>query len=157
MGCWNVNGWKLNKNTDNYQVRAECVKHLNTDVIAVVETHLTDVNTLEMNGYKWWGHNRTNLNCRAKSGSGGVGIFVKDALLHDFNVSILDTSVEGIMWITFTSKSSDTSFRMCVCYLPPDGSSRYIDPGNYYNELLSQIYRYQKLTLKVWMPFLREK
>ena len=32
---------------------------------------------------------------------------------------------------------------VCVCCLPPDGSSRHIDPNEFFSNLLSQIYLYQ--------------
>ena len=40
-------------------------------------------------------------------------------------------------------KSSSLSIVLCVCYLPPENSSRYFDVNNFFDNLLSDIYKYQ--------------
>ena len=77
-------------------------------------------------------------------GSGGVGFLVKQCILDHFNVSVLDTAHEGILWLQLASKHDDHKFSVCVCYLPPQGSSRATDPHEFYENLLTQVSIYQK-------------
>ena len=81
----------------------------------------------------------------ARNGSGGVCLFVKNDLLNLFNVDILDNSYEGILWVSFKHKTSSECFNICVCYLPPHGSSRYVNVHDFYDKLLTNIYEYQHL------------
>ena len=39
----------------------------------------------------------------------------------------------------------DESIVICVCYLPPDGSTRTTDPGELFDQLLTQLYLHQHL------------
>ena len=55
----------------------ECiVKQLKYDVFAVSESHLRPDESIKLNGYTWYGHNRTQLSINALRGSGGVGFFL---------------------------------------------------------------------------------
>lgn len=48
----------------------------NPDFISLIETHLTGLNTIDIDGYTWFGFNR-KTHIKAPKGSGGVGILVK--------------------------------------------------------------------------------
>ena len=52
--------------------------------------------------------------------------------------------MEGILWVQLVNKS-DTRIKwnLCVCYLPPHGTSRPVDASDFFEELNTQIYRYQ--------------
>ena len=92
----------------------------------------------------FFGHtcNRTRLHLNARNGSGGV----KNDMLNFFNVDILvDNSYEAILWVSFKHKTSNECFNICVCYLPPHGSSRYVNVHDFYDKLLTNIYEYQHL------------
>ena len=55
---------------------------MNLDIIGLAETHLRDDgNKLEFPGYKWYGHNRSEIHIRARNGFGGVGFLLKQKLL----------------------------------------------------------------------------
>ena len=96
-----------------------------------------------MDGFKWFGKNRALLHRRAPCGSGGVGFLVRDTLLEVFDVSVLDDSVEGILWLKLSGKEQQLVFHVCVCYLPPEGSTRNVNVQEFYDNLLSQVYMYQ--------------
>ena len=87
--------------------------------------------------------NRKSIHKRARCGSGGVCLFVKLSMLLNYNVSLLDNSYEDILWVKFEHKYSLQCINVCVCYLSPEGSSHIVDPHQYYDQLLSQIYIYQ--------------
>ncbi|VDI15074.1 Hypothetical predicted protein [Mytilus galloprovincialis] len=99
--------------------------------------------SLNVPGYKWIGHNRKNVHCKARRGSGGVGAFIRLNLYDSFYVVIQDRSVEGIMWICFKGKHSDFNFSVAICYLPPTDSSRPSDQEKFLNDLLQQVYSNQ--------------
>ena len=96
-----------------------------------------------MDGYKWFGQNRERLHVNAKTGSGGVGFLIKNSILEDFDVDILESSFEGILWLSLKSKLKKQNLNICVCYLPPLNSSRQIDAQSFYDCLLTSVYRYQ--------------
>lgn len=135
--------------SESHTVRSQCLENADLDIIGIAETHLTGNNFLDMNGYVWFGHNRTNLHKKAKKGSGGVGIFVKNHILNSFTVSVLDCEDEGILWINFKPKSKNTThdINICVCYLPPIESTRNIDASGFFDRLMCQIHSYCKDTM----------
>lgn len=96
-----------------------------------------------MPGYDWYGNNRKDLHPRAVSGSGGVGVLVKQSLTSHYLVELIDRNHEGILWIKFTDKvDHDFSFLICAVYLLPEGSSRGNVAQEFYDMLLTQVYTY---------------
>ena len=93
LGCLNVGGWSL-KDNENKLFREQTVIKSNCDVCCVVETFLKNKEVLQVEGYTFISHNRGHLHKKAKRGSGGVGVFVRNTLLNIFNVTVLDDSVE---------------------------------------------------------------
>jgi hypothetical protein len=75
-----VNGWTDSNNT----LRENIIKHSNQDIFCVTETHLVGDQCLNIDGYKWFGHNRRGIHRLARKGSGGVGIFVKESVLEEY-------------------------------------------------------------------------
>ncbi|CAG2228238.1 unnamed protein product [Mytilus edulis] len=75
---------------------------LNLDIVGVCETHLKYDDVLHVNSYNWIGQNRKHLHKKAKTGSGGVGLFVKKSYYEMFDIGVLDTSFED-----FNSRCGD--------------------------------------------------
>jgi hypothetical protein len=140
-----VNGWSLNTDTDNFKMRYDMIQFLNMDMVAIAESHFRKNSGLAnyFPGYRWMGNNRKTIHVKARSGSGGVGLLVKNELYDDFKISILDDSEEDILWVKLTARKSDFVIIVCVCYLVPEGSCRYINAADYFDTVLGQIYRYQ--------------
>ena len=136
----------MNTNSENYKSRALCALKFDLDFIGIGESFRVNNQTLKLDGYTWFCNNRKNLHPRASRGSGGVGFFVRNSIIHIYNVSILDDSVEGIMWLKCTPKTGVDeplcSFTVCVCYLPPQSSSRNIDACMFFDKLLTHVYLY---------------
>ena len=65
----------------------------------------------------------------ARTGSGGVGFFVKNEIFVDFNVSVLTESYEGILCLKLVQKNREFYIiAMCLLrYLPPENSSRHMN------------------------------
>jgi hypothetical protein len=63
--------------------------------------------------------------------------------LDHYNATVLDSSVEGILWVQLASKQGDVKWNICVVYLPPHGSSRNMDASAFFEDLHTQIFTYQ--------------
>ena len=74
-----------------------------------------------------------------------VMCLVRNELLENFNVTTLDTSHEGIMWLRITSKLGDFSLCCAVCYLPPHDSCRAMDSSIFFDKLMEQLYTFQNM------------
>ena len=74
-------------------------------------------------GFTWFGQNRPVRHIRARCGSGGIGFLVRNDILNDFDVRILDDTIEGILWLSFKNKLDNSMFLTCVAYLVPLNSS----------------------------------
>ena len=95
------------------------------DILGISETHLTGSDVLNVDGYVWYGRNRSVTHKKAKKGSGGVGMFVKQDLLHEYTVKCTSPKAEGILWIDFYPKlplDNDPGFAICTVYCPPVNS-----------------------------------
>jgi len=47
------------------------------------------------------------------------------------------------MWLKMQHKYENFTLLPCVCYLPPENSSRYFDVNTFYEQLLMDIFKYQ--------------
>ena len=47
------------------------------------------------------------------------------------------------MWLSLQHKTSGDNLIVCVCYLPPLNSSRHVDAQNFFDGLMTDIFRYQ--------------
>ena len=96
MGFWNVRGWNPNAETDNSIIKRSII-----DIIS--ESHLKGNEILNLPGFIWFGHNRQALHVNARTGSGGLGLLVKDYLLNCFAIDMVEDDTESILWIKFTA------------------------------------------------------
>ena len=79
---------------------------------------VTNNNIFEIPGYVWCVQNQKQIHRRTKKGSGGANFLFKQSLYEEYDLSIIDSETEGILWLKFSSKSvHGTSFCCCVCYL----------------------------------------
>ena len=114
----NVGGWT----TNNHALREAIICKSSSSIFCVNETHLSGTNTLEIEGYTYYAHNRKRTHIRAPKTFGGVGVFVKNCLFSNYDIKIYDKGQEDIMGIMFTDKHTDYSFLIISCYLPPENS-----------------------------------
>ena len=80
--------------------------------------------TIAVPGYSWFGNNRKSVSKQAFQGSGGVGILIRDSVLKQYSVASISDKHEGILRLQFINGTTNKQFGICVCYLPPAGSSR---------------------------------
>ena len=96
---------------------------------------------LDYDGFTWFGKNRLDLKRTAKSGSGGVGIFIKNSILDEFQVDIVDSNFDGILALKITQNETDKDIVLCVTYLPPEGGERGQDSQAFFENLLNIVYQ----------------
>jgi hypothetical protein len=86
------------------------------------------------------GHNRQDIHVNAPKPSGGVGLLVKSWLYEEWEISVIEKSLDGILGVKFVHKNTYYDFKVFSCYLPPENSTRGRDDQKFYAHLLSQIY-----------------
>ena len=116
---------------------------MNLDIIGLAETHLIGNNALVLPGYVWFGQNRRILHRRAVKGSGGVGFFVKHEVAENHQVTVYDSTNEGVLWLQLATNHNQVLLRAAVCYLSPANSSRPVNAPDYFDTLLSNVHEYE--------------
>ncbi|WAR27806.1 hypothetical protein MAR_013510, partial [Mya arenaria] len=124
----------------NENLRIALLNYFDADIISVCETHLSDRNVLNVDGYSWFGFNRTEIHRNAPKASGGVGLLVKQSVVNEYDVATVDRVYDGIIAVSFTNKATGSDFIVFSCYLPPEGSTRGRDAQGFFAHLLTQIY-----------------
>ncbi len=72
-----------------------------------------------------------------------VCVFFKCNVLEEFDVKVFDNSHEDLLWIRLVAKICDCVVLICVCYMPPIDSCRFVNAPEYLDTLLGHIYKYQ--------------
>ena len=115
--------------------------------LSINETHQEGNNTVELEGYKWFPHNRSSKHVRTPKTHGGVSIFVKLYLLDIYNVKIIDKDIDGMIGIIFEDKVSGYTIVIFSCYLPPESSPWGRNAPDFCSHLLSQLYTYSDVDM----------
>ena len=96
--------------------------------------------TINLEGYHFYAHNRQHTHINAPKGSGGVGIFVRNSLFDVFEVNIIDQSYDGILGVLLKSKQTEYEIVIYAVHLPPENSPWGRNATDFYAHLLGQIY-----------------
>ena len=88
----------------------------------------------------WYGLNRSEIHRNAPKASGDVGILVKDWITSNYDLSLIDKIIDGILGLKCVDKATGYEFIVYACYLPPENSVRGRDTQGFYSHLLAQIY-----------------
>ena len=71
---------------------------------------------------------------------------MKDKVYNKFKVNVVDTSYEGIMWVKFEHhENPQVTFLTCVCYLPPNSTSRGDSSLEFFESLGNQYLLFSNL------------
>ena len=135
----NCQGWT----DENKYLREKLLHSFKFDIISLNETFLRDNKVVQLNGYTWFGNNRTNIHYRAVRGSGGVGLLVLNNLFELYNITLIDKEYEGVIGIRFCHKLSGYTFIVFSVYLPPENSARGCDSDNLFAHLMGQLYLHE--------------
>ena len=68
-----------------------------------------------------------------------MGFLIKTKTLELYEPRILDHSQDGLLWMKLKD-APELGIIMCVCYLPPEGSSRGNSAQEFYDRQLTQLY-----------------
>ena len=118
VSTWNINGWT----NSNKSLRQAILISLNYDIYCINETHLKFDDVIDVQGYCWYGHNRSSVHVRAPKGSGGTGILIKNYLFDIFYIEIIDKTFDGVIGIQLIEKISSYTLVILSCYVPPENS-----------------------------------
>lgn len=127
IGFWNINGLydDNNKLKLNDPIIQKEIQGL--DIMAFLETHVGNENTVTLPGYQTFTCNRKISN----NGRfyGGILLFIKHSLMH--GIEILKNMTADYMWVKLDRVKLKilTDIYICVCYIPPE-SSPYLDSQN---------------------------
>ena len=97
-----INNFMTHKIHESFRVNL--LKHVDSDIICINETHLKTTQVIELECYQFYGHYRTSIHVNAPKGFGGVGIFVRNTLFDTFDISVIDRSHDGILGIALPTK-----------------------------------------------------
>ena len=117
---WNING--AYKRLDGQRVckldEDIFKENMNSDIIFLCETHLSLIDNLYYDGYKFFSNCRTMKPSKSK---GGLGLFIKQTLLK--GVKIVDKSHSEYVWVKLCHKffgfQRDIYIKICFLYIPP--------------------------------------
>lgn len=113
-----MSGWTESNN----QLRSKLIEHIDSEIICINKTHLKNEQPINLEGYRFYAHNRQHIHINAPKGFGGVGIFVRNCLFETFEINILDRSYDGILGILLKSKHTEYEIVVYSVYLPPENS-----------------------------------
>ena len=87
-------------------------------------------------------HNRQFRNINSTRTFGGIAILLKCDLFHDFSITELDKSLDGVFIVKLTEKISKYSVILIACYLPPERSPWGRDASKFFGHILNCIHIY---------------
>ena len=131
MMCWNVAGWAREDRNDGVQTVDDRDTRLKGDEVAGFD------------GYHWFAHNHSSLSRKAVRGSGGVGIMVKSSICQNWQIEIVDVTLEDVLWVKFQHQKSGCVAYVAVRYVPPVGSSGDVDVAEHFLLLEEQTQKFQ--------------
>ena len=78
-------------------------------------------------------------NVRARKGSGGVAVLIRDYLLYHYDVNLIDKKCDGIVGVELKNKTSGYTIHVYACYLPPVDSP-YSNTTKFLGHLINKLY-----------------
>ena len=87
-------------------------------------------------------HNRSETHINARKSYGGVAAIFKLDVYNEYDIDVVDKSVDGLMILRFTHKLTDYAFLLACCYLPPEQSVWGRDAVHFFSHILSHLYNY---------------
>lgn len=125
----NINGWT----EKSKELKEKICKHGNPDVICISETHLSENEEINIEGYRFYGHHRV---ARHQRRSGGVAIMIKNQVFLEFSVRPVPPTYDGILAVSLKQNKTDYEMLVIVNYLPPCNSEYGRDPEEFFGKLL---------------------
>ncbi len=136
----NIAGWTVHNNA----LRKSIFLNVDCDVYSISETHLSDNGDFspDVNGYQFIPHNRQTTHRLAPGTWGGVGFLIKQTVLDDYEMNIIDKTYDGILAIELVHREKQIKLLLITTYLPPENSPYGRDCSSFYNHLEQLCYSY---------------
>ena len=132
FGQFNVNGWHSTRNPYNNEFKMNVLKCMNVSIVILCETHCLNDQTIEIENYTVYQHNRQPQG-EVRRGSGGVAIALKNSLLFSHEVLGIYKNYDGIMGIKLRNIYTDYTVGVMGNYLSPDNYRYGRDAECYFN------------------------
>jgi hypothetical protein len=110
------------------------------EVIAFAESWCSDPPQIQ--GYQCYNFPRVGLHPKAKRGSGGICIYVRNQLYQ--YVKVVKHYFDCIVWINIGGENKTESIMLCLVYFPPDGSLYNYTKDDYFDILENDIVMFKK-------------
>jgi exonuclease III len=136
---WNINGLTEEK----VSPEAAGVFMQDQDILLFQETWFIKDRTIDITNFKPLHFVREIINPKAHRGSGGISVYVKNAIAH--NVHILKNYFNCIIWLSIKESTTDNvrPIALGVVYIPPESSVHNINKDDYFSILESDIARFK--------------
>ena len=123
--CWNVSGWARgdgmiggDRVVESQDIRAKVLDFFQPDIVCLTETWLRGIETAGFDGYMWFGHNRASVSKNVARGSGGAGVLVKESILCDWLVDVIDRQLKDVMWVRLEHRETHMQYSLqCATFL----------------------------------------
>ena len=138
---WNINGWtELNK-----EIRSKVIEHVNPDICCLLETHCKDHGNLKVELPHYvsidLNHNRVLMGMTTGRTHGGISMLIKESLLQEFRLSVLDNSIDDYIMVNLKNKVTSHSINLHCAYLKPENSV-WNNNDDIYQTMLTNVYSY---------------
>ena len=135
--------WNMYGVTDaNWSFKKQILLGTDAEIICVNETQFKPGKTVSMEGYTMKFHNRSKVNKRAKKGFGGVGIFIKNTVYEQFEISFIDQERDDILGMRMKDRISEKDIIIYSVYITPHNSTAGAPAHEMYTHLLTKSYEF---------------
>ena len=63
-------------------------------------------------------------------------------MLKEYAVEVLDSDVEGVLWVRMSKEQEEESLVLAVCYIPPESSSQEVGVEEVLQSLGEQVVKF---------------
>ncbi|CAC5416256.1 unnamed protein product [Mytilus coruscus] len=105
----------------NNQYNDQGVKEeVNADIFSIRETHLKEIDEIEVDGYTWKGFNRQYIHMNAPKASGGVGLSIKNWIFEKYKYETIDITRDGVICGNIPVSPTQSTKRFKLKLMPND-------------------------------------
>ncbi len=113
------------------------------DLVCLTETWMkpSETQNLEVRGFTCINKPRSRINKRAKRGSGGILLYIRDMILSSVEI-LNDPDVDDRIWIKLIHNGRDNVTLLCFCYIP---STATLNENSHWSQLESEVINYSSI------------
>ena len=120
-------------NPENTNLKLCLINSLYFDILILPETHCLLGQTLIIDNYIVYQHNRSNQG-NARKGSGGIAIAIHWSILNSHSVVSVVKGDDGQLAVVLKNRYNDFTVGILALYLPPEGYVYGRDPEMFFNK-----------------------